>query len=57
MGRRKMRFVAGIRPHSAHPDADFLDVGFLDGFGRRKPPFGDHRDPVANFEQFVEFLG
>src|ERR1700687_5201131 len=56
MGRRKMRLVSGIRPHSAHPDADFLDVGFLDGLGRRKPAFGDDRDPVAKLARFVRSL-
>src|SRR6266705_1575064 len=54
--RREMGRIAGIRPHPAHPYADFLDIGFLDRFGRRQATLGDDRQAIAHFEQLVELF-
>ena len=49
--------VARIGPHAAHPDADLLDVRFLDRLRRRQPALGDHDQAIADLEQLVELFG
>src|SRR3954462_12108628 len=45
-----------VRPHAAHPYADFFDVRLAYRLQRRKPALRDDGDPVADFEQFVQLL-
>ena len=49
--------VVGPRPHAAHPYANALHRGFRYCTERGHAALGDDRDPVTDFEQFVEFLG
>src|SRR5882672_1660482 len=52
----RLRGACRTRPHAAHPDADLLDVGVRRKLDWRQATLRNHRDAIADLEQFVELL-
>src|SRR6202012_5998654 len=50
-------FACLFAEFSAHPCSDLFDRSLRRLRRRRQPSLGDHRKPVADREQFIEFLG
>src|SRR5438093_7194826 len=53
---RDVRLAVRVRPHSAHPHADLLDIRLANGFRGREASLGDDHEPVAHLEELVQFF-